>query len=288
MKHRKQLKPFFNASTNGGTLEMMLYNVIGGGYYDGVTAEDIKQQMDEAGAYTNIVMRINSPGGDAFEGIAIHNLLRASKKPVETVVDGLAASAASIVAMAGDKITIAHNAMMMIHNASAVCVGNASDMRKEADTLDKVSASIAQTYVDRTGTDLETVQAMMDEETWMSADDCIKNGFATQLSEDPADAGQSARALALARSFKTLRDLKNVPAVLKNEDNPDDTVCACDCDNCSAGDCSNCSNVGCDDPNCIDCPMQDSRNDGDDAPEDSNLSLYEARVSLLKLKSGQN
>ena len=168
-----------------GTLEMMCYGTIGMNWWgDGITAASVKRQIDEQ-PHSKIRMRINSMGGDAFEGIAIHNLLRAQAKPVEMCVDGLAASAASIIAMAGDTISMGSNAMMMIHNAQTGCQGYATDMRKVADILDKISTAVCQTYADRTGNSMAKCQEMMDAETWMTAADCIKDNFATTLTEMP-------------------------------------------------------------------------------------------------------
>ena len=248
------IKPFFRAALQpDGTLEMMIYEEIGYNFWtgEGVTAKSVKEQIDQAGPYSKIAIRINSPGGDAFEGLAIHNLIRAQGKPVDVFVDGIAASSASIIAMAGDTITMGHNALMMIHNAWTMCVGYAADMRKMADVLDKISASIAQTYVDRTKQSMKAVLAMMDAKTWMSAEDCVRDGFATQIAPQP-DEGLENRALTMARNFKALRLLKNTPQKLKNG-----VACTCDCENCIAGECENCTNAECMDQNCMDCPMQE-------------------------------
>jgi ATP-dependent protease ClpP protease subunit len=255
-----------------GTLELLVYEDIGQNWDGtGLTAKSIKQAIDAAGVYSKISVRINSPGGDAFEGLAIHNLLRAQKKPIEVCVDGIAASSASIIAMAGDKITMGHSAMMMIHSAWSMCVGNADDMRKMADTLDKVSASIGQTYADKTGKSMDEVKALMDAETWLSADDCVANGLATGIAEDPEEEGEAA--MAKARRFKALARMKNVPVQLKTKPKAADS-CECTCSECESGDCSGCDNPDCTDANCLDCPMQADT-------ENSNLTQYEARLSLL-------
>ena len=109
-----------------------------------MTAKNVKQQLDSTG-FNRVSVRINSPGGDVFEGVAICNLLKACGKPVDVFIDGVAASSASIIAMAGSTISIANNALLMIHNAWSVAIGEAKDMRKMADTLDTVTASIAAT-----------------------------------------------------------------------------------------------------------------------------------------------
>jgi len=297
-----QTRGFRASLRDDGTLEMLVYGDIvdtatlsmleAWGYpTDGfISATAIKKQMDEAGEYAGISLRINSPGGDAFEGIAIHNLIRAQGKPVAVYVDGVAASSASIVAMAGDTITMGGNAMMMVHNAWCGCQGEAADMRKTADLLDKVSESIGQTYVKRTGKTAAEIKALMDAETWMSAQDCLRDGFATKIAEEPDE--QSAQAMAMARGFKAFARMKNLPEALK--DSAAGTApaknmgagygeCECSCDNCAANNCASCTNADCADKNCQDCPMKASAHTPVSA--ESDLSLYEARMSMLGRKS---
>jgi len=275
----KALKPHFRAAVKAdGVLELCIYEEIGFDFWTGggVTADSVKAQLDQAGSYNSISLRINSPGGDAFEGVAINSLLKAQNKPIAVFVDGIAASAASIIAMAGDEITMAPGAMMMIHDAWSMCIGNDEDMRKMADTLERVSASIAQVYVDRTGKPIDEVSSLMDAETWMSAEECVANGFATAVSKH-----QDRAAMALASSFKALAKMKRVPDQLRNdnmggeEDNANG--CNCECAACTGDDCANCSNQDCQDENCEDCPMQ-----GDDTQAESDLSLYEAQVALIE------
>ncbi|HEY2417855.1 MAG TPA: head maturation protease, ClpP-related, partial [Steroidobacteraceae bacterium] len=202
-----KLQPCFRAALQSdGTLELLVYEDIGENFWTGggVTAKTVKQQIDAAGAFERIAVRINSPGGDAFEGSAILSLLKAQKKPVAVYVDGIAASAASIIAMAGDTITMGRTAMMMIHNAWSVCMGSAVEMRKAADVLDKISASMALAYVARSGMSAEAVKAIMDADTWMSAEECVQQGFATAIADDQ----DGEAAMALARSFRSLAKLK--------------------------------------------------------------------------------
>jgi ATP-dependent protease ClpP protease subunit len=279
LKHN--LVPCFKAAVKpSGELEMLVYEEIGVDYWSGggITAKSIRQTLDSAGPYSSISVRINSPGGDAFEGVAIGNVLKSSGKPVNVYIDGIAASAASIIAMAGHTVTMANNSMMMIHNAWSICAGDASDMTKMADTLGKISASIAQTYVDKTGKSMEDVQALMDAETWMSAEDCVEGKFATAIAEE------NEPAMAMARGFKVLGKLKHLPDNLKPaakvEPEPvqaaKEDPCECGCDECSAGNCSDCSNRDCTDENCTDCPMQA------ETGNESNLSLYQAKLWMLQ------
>lgn len=249
-------EPFFRAALQGDTLELTVYSEVGENLWDGggVTAQAFKEQIDQAGDFQRILLRINSPGGDPFEGTAIHSLIRAQKKPVETYIDGIAASAASIIAMSGDAILMAPGAMMMIHNASGFCHGFAEDMYATGDALKAVSASIAQTYATRTKKPLAEIAAMMSAETWMSAQECLDNGFATAITQESDEVGQSA--LAMAKRFRALRAMKHVPAALRARNSEAD--CECDCVACETGNCDECNNADCVDPNCEDCPAQDS------------------------------
>lgn len=274
-----KLKPSFNARvwqyaspTMGpfaDTLELDIYEDIGRGYWgeEGLTAKTIKAAIDGAAQFSRIAVRINSPGGDAFEGVAILNLLKAQKKPIDVFVDGIAASAASIIAMAGDTITMGQGAMMMVHGAWTVCVGNAEAMRAQATVLDQVNESMAGIYVKRTGQTKAAIIAIMDAETWMGAQECLDGGFATAIAEDAADAEQ----MALAKSFKSLIHLKNVPAALRSKADDTEVGCPCVCPECTNGDCDDCTMGG---ENCI--------ADEDDGMQDSNLSQYEARLKLLR------
>lgn len=247
-------RPFFRADARpDGTLELLCYEEIGEDSWTGagVTAKLVKQQLDAAPQCSAIVLRINSPGGDVFEAIAVYNLLRAQKKPIEVRVDGLAASSASIIAMAGDTIVMGPNAMMMIHNAWSWCMGYASDMEEMAAQLRKISGVIAGTYARRTGRALGDVADLMDAETWMTADEAVAGGFATEIEPDP-DSQVEAEALAIARRFRLLAKLKGVPDRFRASDDS----CDCDCAACLDGDCDGCTNADCNDPNCVDCPMQ--------------------------------
>ncbi len=265
-------RPFFRAALRqDGTLEIQIYEVIGEDWWTGggVTGKAVADQIKAAGVYQKILLRINSPGGDVFEGIAIYNLVRAEKKPVEVRVDGIAASAASIIAMAGDEIIMGPNTMMSVHNAWTYCQGFASDMRTTADKLDKISGAIAQTYVTRTKQTLDAITALMEAETWMTAQECIDGGFATQIVTE-SDGVVEQAALAMARRFKSLGRMNKVPEKLKAD--ATDDVCECPCQSCADGDCGSCTNVNCDDVNCDGCPMQAS---------ESNLSLFETRAKML-------
>ena len=166
---------FENKTADEATL--YLYDEIGAW---GVTAKDFTTELSDVTA-TTINLRINSPGGDVFDGFTIHNLLKEHPAQVKVKVDGLAASIASIIAMSGDQIEMAKNAFLMIHNAWAISKGNAEAMRKMADTLDKIDMQLVRAYQDKTGATQRDIRQMMAEETWLNADEAVANGFADSV-----------------------------------------------------------------------------------------------------------
>jgi ATP-dependent protease ClpP protease subunit len=135
----------------------------------------------------DVTVQINSPGGDMFEGIAIYNLLRAHPAKVTVEVLGWAASAASIIAMAGDNIRMGLGSFMMVHNAWGMVVGNRHDMRDAADLFDGFDAAIADIYEARTGMKRADIEKLMDAETFMGPSEAVKNGFADVV-DDGIDA----------------------------------------------------------------------------------------------------
>lgn len=158
--------------------EILIYSDIGSDFFgEGVTAESIKSQLDAMQG--DISIRVNSPGGDVFDGFAIYNLLAQHQGKKTVYIDGLAASAASVIAMAGDEIIMGDNALMMIHDPWTMSLGNSSEMRATADLLDKIRDSIVTTYATKSSLDAERIQALMTAETWMNAAEAIADGFAT-------------------------------------------------------------------------------------------------------------
>jgi ATP-dependent protease ClpP protease subunit len=167
------------------TAVIHLYDEIG---YWGTSAQAF---VDELKAITApaIDLHINSPGGEVFDGIAIHTCLLAHAATVNVYIDGLAASAASFIAMAGDRITMARNATMMIHEASGICIGNAGDMRQLADLLEKLDGTIADIYAQRAGGSVEGWREAMAAETWYTAAEAVAAGLADEQTnpDSPAD-----------------------------------------------------------------------------------------------------
>ena len=160
--------------------EIMLYDEIGPGYYGLLDGAWMAQELRDAGAEP-VRLRINSPGGSVFEGQAMYSLLRNHAPGVTVVIDALAASAASFVAMAGSRIEIAENAMVMIHKASALVWGNQIEHEKAANLLEKVDEQLVAQYVARTGRDAQQIRDWMAAETWMSASEAVDRGFADAI-----------------------------------------------------------------------------------------------------------
>ena len=164
--------------------EILIYDEIGyDPFFDvGIAAEDLVRDLSEIEA-SQIDVRINSVGGVVFEGVAIYNALARHPAHVDVYIDGIAASIASVIAMAGDRIHIAANAFLMTHNPHGVVWGEAADMRKMADTLDKIRGSLIGTYARRTGQPAEKIEAWMDAETWFNAEEAVRFGFADEIIE---------------------------------------------------------------------------------------------------------
>lgn len=129
-------------------------------------------------------VEINSPGGDVFAGLAMYNALKSSGKDITVKVMGVAASAASLVAMAGDKIVMPKNTFMMVHNPWGVVVGNADELRETADTLDKIGIGLRDTYVAKTGQKPEKIDELLAKDTWLTADEAKELGFATEVVDE--------------------------------------------------------------------------------------------------------
>ena len=151
-------------------------------FEEDITPSWFKDQMAKLSDFKNINLFINSPGGGVFAGITIYNIIKRQAAKVTAYIDGLAASIASVIPMAASKIVIPKNALMMIHNPIGIAIGSSEDMRKEADLLDRVKLSIKASY-GRTKQKDDVLAKMMDEETWMTGEEAVKNGFADVLDE---------------------------------------------------------------------------------------------------------
>lgn len=198
----------FFAKGSGKKAELFIYDAIGADYFgDGITAKSVSDALAEFKPNADMDIYINSPGGSVFDGIAIYNQLArwGGKKTVH--VDGIAASIASVIAMAGDEIKIAENGIMMIHSAWGISVGNAAEMRKYAESLDKIDGTILDTYVKRTKGKQTEIADWMKAETWMNADECVSRGFAS------AKTGEKA----IKAEFPILAKFNKVPEQLRRQ-----------------------------------------------------------------------
>ena len=209
-------RPWFKVQAKAGSTaaEVLIYDEIGAGFFGGGVAPEAL--VKEIGALNltggdELTVRINSPGGNFFDGNTIYNYLRSIKPKVTVRIDGVAASAASIIAMAGDRIEMPENAMLFIHNPWMWAAGDAATMRKAANDLDQMRDSAAGTYLRRTGDKLSRTEllAMLDAGTWLSAKDAVKYGLADAV-EEPL------RAAALAQFDFTKYGLPVPSALMQN------------------------------------------------------------------------
>ncbi|WP_273750781.1 head maturation protease, ClpP-related [Leuconostoc mesenteroides] len=150
------------------------------------SATSFRDALKELGDVSTINLSINSGGGSVFDGIAIYNMLKSHKATVNVYIEGLAASIASVIAMAGDTITMRSGSMMMVHMPWTLSQGNAEEMRKTADTLEKTGDSIVDIYSERTGISSDDIRNIMNEETWLSAEEAVEQGWATKLDKKEA------------------------------------------------------------------------------------------------------
>lgn len=190
-----------NLVRNEAGATIYIYDVIDSDW--GIGAKDVIEALAKAGADTDVSIRLNSPGGDVFEGRAIMAAILAHKGKTTAYIDSLAASAATSIAIACDEVVISKGAFFMIHNASGAVWGDKTDMRETADLLEKIEGSIIADYTGKTGADESQIVAWMDAETWFSADEAIANGFCDRLAET-----------AKAKNTWNLAAFENVPKAL--------------------------------------------------------------------------
>jgi ATP-dependent Clp protease protease subunit len=197
------------ANKANDSAEIYVYGVIGGDWFgEGVTAKQFADDLKALGNVKTIDMRINSEGGSVFDGKAMYSLLNEHKAKKIVHIDGLAASAASFLAMAGDEIEIAEGAFVMIHNAYTIAMGDARELRRSAEMLDTVNNTIIDVYAARTKGDRKKIAQMMDDETWMTGAEAVENGFADRMVEN-------LKVAACVSNPKALETFKKVPSALK-------------------------------------------------------------------------
>jgi ATP-dependent protease ClpP protease subunit len=198
----------YRAEARGSRGELDLYGIIGADWFgEGITSKMVKESLQALGNVSTIAVSINSPGGDVFEGRGIYNLLKQHKARIEVEVIAEAASAASLIAMAGDEITMAEGALMMIHRASGLAYGNVDEVKALMKLLETIDDTMVTTYAARSGNSEQKVRGWLDAETWMTASEAVARGFADK-SNEPAKVA----ALSLDRK---LLGFKHIPAALR-------------------------------------------------------------------------
>jgi len=180
--------------------ELLIYDEIGA---YGVSAKSFLAELGELDSKAPLELRLNSPGGSVFDAVAIYNALQRHEGAVTVTIDGIAASAASYIAMAGDTVVMPENAFLMIHDPSGVVMGNAGDMRSMAEALDKIAGSLVRGYATKSGKPDEGIAALMAAETWLDAADALELGLADKVIEP----------VRIAASFDITR-FRNAPADL--------------------------------------------------------------------------
>lgn len=213
-KALERWNPSIKASSTDDN-SITIYDPIGFDWWtgEGVTAKRISAALRSIGD-SDVTVKINSPGGDVFEGLAIYNLLREHKGKVTVQILGLAASAASFIAMAADEIQIARAGFLMIHNSWTMAAGDRNDIREVADFLEQIDGTLADIYAVRTGDPIQAMRKLMDVETWMGGAAAIDAGFADSLLASDAaveDASASAPHQVAARRLDLILAKQGMP-----------------------------------------------------------------------------
>lgn len=219
------MKPVWIVKQEAGVLNIYLYDIIeadGQDWWTGekiesdTSANHIQKVLQDAGEVSAINIYINSYGGDVKEGLAIYNQLKRHKAYKTVYVDGFACSIASVIAMVGDKVVMGNNTLMMIHNASMGAWGTSQELRKAADDLDVINSAAISSYKAKAGDKLtdETLQKLLNEETWLKAQQCVEYGLADTV----ADAAESEELKAAKQRLKESKQAEM--AALREKMNP--------------------------------------------------------------------
>lgn len=207
------------SETKTNSAEIMIYGTIGSSWWDeSVSAAQFGRDLKALGNdIDEITVRINSTGGSVYDGLSIRSQLKSHKAVVTVIVDGLAASIASIIAMGADKIIMAKGSNMMIHNPMASAFGEAKDLRDTADFLDKIRDSLVSVYEDKTGLSKDELVDLLDAETWMSAEEAVENGFADEVEGQLEVTAKMAGTIAVFNGISMdVSNYNNIPERLLN------------------------------------------------------------------------
>ncbi len=179
-------QPFTVRNKSVTQAEIMLYGAIGESYFeDSISAKRFSEELSKLPATVNeIHLRINSPGGDVFDGVTIYNRLKQHKAKVTVYIDGLAASIASIIALAGDDIIMGEGALYMVHLPWTMALGNRNDLDNVVNRLMDIEEQMVGIYSRRSGIDRGEIKAMLEKETWLDSEQALKLGFVTAKMEE--------------------------------------------------------------------------------------------------------
>jgi ATP-dependent Clp endopeptidase proteolytic subunit ClpP len=202
------MKSWYTIRARASGTEVLIYDEIGA---YGVTAKGFLAELGALPDDAAIDLRLNSPGGSVFDAVAIYNALKRHEGDITVWIDGIAASAASYIAMAGDTIVMPENAFLMIHDPSGLVIGTAEDMRATAEALDKVKGSLIQGYAAKSGKADEEIATLMAAETWLDAKDALDLGFIDRIAEP----------VKLAASFNVARFRNAPPELVEAASEPD-------------------------------------------------------------------
>ena len=203
------MKSWYTIRARSSGTEVLIYDEIGA---YGVTAKGFLAELGALPDDAAIDLRLNSPGGSVFDAVAIYNAIKRHVGEITVWIDGIAASAASYIAMAGDTIVMPENAFLMIHDPSGLVMGTAEDMRSTAEALDKVKGSLIQGYASKSGKPDDEIAALMAAETWLDAKDALDFGFIDRIAEP----------VKLAASFDVARFRNAPPEVVDAASEPDE------------------------------------------------------------------
>jgi ATP-dependent protease ClpP protease subunit len=172
------LKRWYDFRAQARGAQIVIYEEIGA---FGIPAKAFLDELKALGSVAELTVRINSPGGSVFDGVAIYNALKRHEAAITVWIDGIAASIASMIAMAGDEVVMPENAMLVLHDPSGLVAGTASDMRAMADALDRMKSGMVAAYRDKSGRDDAEMEALMQAETWLSAKEAVGLGLADRV-----------------------------------------------------------------------------------------------------------
>jgi ATP-dependent Clp protease protease subunit len=214
----KENKSFEIKCKSDTKAEIVIYSAIGESFWDeSVSAKSFNKELNNLPKTVNqLEVRLNSPGGDVFDGMVIYNRLKQHKAKITVYIDGLAASIASVIALAGDEIIMGEGALMMIHKPWTMAIGNSLELEETIDRLNDVEDQILGIYQRNTNIDRSELRRMVAEETWLDADQALEHGFATEKMADD-DAIDMAASLSKASWIRKKPNLSGRKQLVNNK-----------------------------------------------------------------------